>query len=359
MTLPLPVHFQWVAVLLAAWVTRQEAALIAYYEAENRVLKEQLGGRRPKFTKRQRWLLAEKAHALGRRALGQIETIVTPETLLRWYRRLVAAKYTPKAPRRSGGRPEVWDEAEALVVRLARENRTWGYERLQGALSNLGHAVSSSSIARILERHGLPPAPERGRSLKWSTFLRSHAVAAADFFSVEVLTLRGLVRYQVFFVIEIATRKVHVAGIRPDPDGAWLTQLARNLTDPFDGFLKDMTHLVLDRDPLYCAAFCKVLEEAGVTIVRTPPRTPNMNAFAERCALDQGGVPQQADPAGRGSPAPRNPRVRRALPRRAKPPGTGNRLIAPAPGVGSREGEIVVDERLGGLLRHYRRRQAA
>jgi hypothetical protein len=247
-----------------------------------------------------------------------------------------------------------------LVVRLARENRTWGYERLQGVLANLGHVVSESSVARILERHGLPPAPERGRSLKWSTFLRSHAVAAADFFSVEVLTLRGLVRYQVFFVIEIATRKVHFAGIRPDPDGAWLTPLARNLTDPFDGFLKDMTHLVLDRDPLYCAAFCKVLEEAGVTIVRTPPRTPNMNAFAERFVRSiKEECLSKLIPLGEAH-------LRRAIRdfvehyhAERNHQGLGNRLIAPAPGVGSREGEIVVDERLGGLLRHYRRRPAA
>ena len=167
---------------------------------------------------------------------------------------------------------------------MAQENPTWGYTRLRGALHNLGHEVARNTIKNILLAHGLEPAPERGRRTSWHTFIKSHlgAIAGADFFTVEVLRGFGLVRYYVFFVIDIKTRRVHVAGITNQPSEAWMRQMARNLTDWVDGFLKQTRYLILDRDPLYTQAFREMLRGSGVKVVRLPARSPNLNSYAER-----------------------------------------------------------------------------
>ena len=355
---PLPVHFQWVAVLLAGWVSRAQAARLEYLEAENRVLRAQLGGK-PRFTDAQRRLLGEKAKALGWAALNRMETIVTPGTLLRWYRELVAKKYTSPHTGRGGKQP-IAEEAEALILKVARENPHYGYGRIQGTLENLGHEVSKTTIARILRKHGIPPAKDRGKRIPWRTFLQTHAVAAADFFTVEVMTLRGLVRYHVFFAIEIATRRVQIGGIRANPDGAWLTQVARNLCDPEEGFLRHAKHLVLDRDPLYCKTFREVLRSSGVKIIRLPPESPNLNAHAERFVRSiKEECLSKLIPLGEAH-------LRRAVAEfvahyhlERNHQGLDNALIDPEPGVGDLEGEVVTRERLGGLLRHYHRRSAA
>ena len=129
---------------------------------------------------------------------------------------------------------------EELTVRMGRENRRWGYTRIQGALKNVGHRVCRTTIANVLKRNGIGPAPERGKYTTWSQFLRAHwdVLAAADFFTIEVWGLRGLVTFYVFFIMELATRRVEVAGITPGPDEAWMMQVGRNLTDPFDGFCR-------------------------------------------------------------------------------------------------------------------------
>jgi len=227
-----------------------------------------------------------KGRALGRRRLAELCSIVTADTILRWYRRLVAQKYDGSAKRKSAGRPRR-DDARELVLTMARENPTWGYTRIRGALTNLGVDLGRSTIARILEEAGLTPAPERGERTRWSTFLKSHwhSRAAADFFTVEVLSLRGLVRYHVFFVIELTTRRVEIAAVRHAPDGAFMEQVARNLTDVTDGFLRGKRYLILDRDPLYTKAFRRTLREAGVKPLLLPTRSPNLNAFAERFVL--------------------------------------------------------------------------
>ena len=127
-----------------------------------------------------------------------------------------------------------------LVVRMADENPAWGYTRIRGALANLGHHIARNTVKRILHDHGIASAPERNQRTPWKTFLQAHweGLAAADLFTVEVLTLAGLRRYFVFFVIALKTRRVHIAGIHPQPDGRWMEQMARNLTDPVDGFLR-------------------------------------------------------------------------------------------------------------------------
>ena len=140
-------------------------------------------------------------------------------------------------------------EIADLAVRMARENSLWGYSRIQGALENLGHHVDRTTIATILKQHGIEPAPERGKRITWSQFLKAHwsVLAAADFFTVEVWGPRGLVSFYVFFVIELATPRVEIAGITPSPNEAWIMQIGRNLTDPDDGFLAHKRFLIMDQ----------------------------------------------------------------------------------------------------------------
>src|SRR3954465_684035 len=198
-----PVQFLMIA--LAGWMNQRQLQTIEYLREENRVLREQLGDRRVRFNDDQRRRLAAKAKGLGRRRLEEVPTLVTPETLLAWHRKLIAQKYDG-SERRRPGRPRTRPELEAEVVRMAEENRRWGYRRIQGALSNLKHTVARSTIAAIRERHGIEPAPERNRKTTWKEFLARHweLIVAADFFTVEVWTrrgLRGLQRFLVLFFI--------------------------------------------------------------------------------------------------------------------------------------------------------------
>jgi len=246
-------------------VNRRQAAAIAYLQEENRILKERLGERRLRFTDAERCRLARKAHALGYKLLHTLETLVTPDTLLRWYRQLIARKWD-SSERRSTGRPRTRQALVDLILRLARENLSWGYTRIQGALANLQHEVGRGTIATILKEHGIEPAPECGSRTPWSTFLKSHwqSMAATDFFSVEVCTLRGFVTCYVLFFIDLATRAVHIAGVTSSPNEVWMMQMARNLIDPEEGFLRGKSHLILDRDTKYTLAFRRTLEREGI-----------------------------------------------------------------------------------------------
>jgi hypothetical protein len=220
---------QFLLAALAGWFHQQQFDVIDYLQTENRVLREQLGPRRVRFTDDQRVRLAAKAKTLGRRALTAIGTIVTPDTLFAWHRRLIARKYDGSRRRRPG-RPHVMAQIEALVVRMATENRTWGYTRMQGALANLHHRVARGTIANILRRRGIEPSPGRQKRTTWQEFLRAHwdVLAAADFFTVDVWTGTGLTRFAVFFVMHLATRRVEIAGIVADPESAWVTQCGRH-----------------------------------------------------------------------------------------------------------------------------------
>jgi transposase InsO family protein len=171
-----------------------------------------------------------------------------------------------------------------LIVQMALENPSWGYTRIRGALSNLGHQVGRGTIDNILKENGIDPAPERGAHTRWSTFLKAHreCLAATDFLSVEVCTIKGLVTHYVLFFIDIASRSVHIGGVTPHPDNWWMTQVARNVTDVRDGILRGKRYLLLDRDTKYSDAFRGIITRAGIEVVRLPPRSPNLNAFAER-----------------------------------------------------------------------------
>ena len=185
--------------------------------------------------------------------------------------------------------PSTNDPTRRLVVRMAVDNPRWGYTRIRGALSNLGHTIARTTVKRILHDHGVDPAPERSRHMPWKTFLQAHweGLAACDLFTVEVLTLAGLRRYLVFFVIELRSRRVTIAGIHPQPGGAWMEQQARNLTDPVDGCLRRARHLIHDRDPLYTRVFGEILESAGVQPIgcrrRVPISTPMPACFRHCC----------------------------------------------------------------------------
>jgi transposase InsO family protein len=276
-----PLRFLLVAI--AGWIHQQQRDVIDYLREENRVLREQLGPRRLRFTDDQRVRLAAKARKLPRRLLQDIVSVVTPNTLLAWHRHLIARKYDGHQ-RRGPGRPLVMPEIRQLVVRMATENPSWGYTRIQGALANLDHHVGRGTIANILRQHGIEPAPERHKRTTWQEFLKAHwdVLAAADFFTVEVWTGGGLTRFAVLFVIELATRRVEVAGVMSEPDSAWMRQCGRQLTDAVDGFLGGKRFLLHDRDPLFTAAFRETLAAAGVETVRLPARLPNLNAIAER-----------------------------------------------------------------------------
>ena len=205
------IRWQILFVALTGWVNRRQLEMIAYLREENRVLKEHLGGQRLHFTDPQRRRLAATGYRLGRQALADVATIVTPDTILRWHRQLIARKWT--TVRRRVGRPGVLREIRALTGRMARENPTWGYRRIQGALKNLGHRVARSTIAGLLRAEGIGPVPERPTS--WRTFLAAHwgAIAAADFFTTEVWTAR--VTYYTLFVIDLASRRVRIVGSTP------------------------------------------------------------------------------------------------------------------------------------------------
>src|SRR5215831_4744645 len=275
--------FRFLLIAVSGWMNQQQRELIDYLQEENRVLREQLGTKRLRFNDDQRRRLAVKAKRLGRKLLREVAGIVTPDTLLAWHRRLIAQKYDGSG-KRGPGRPRKSQQIEDLVVQLAEENRSWGYRRIQGALCNLGHKVGRGTIAEMLARHGMEPAPERERKTTWKEFLRQHweMIVAADFFSVEAWTGRGLQRFVILFFMELSTRKVEIAGIASSPNGLWMNQIGRHLTDAVDGLLNGKRYLIHDRDPLFTAEFLRLLAEAGVASVKLPPRTRTRNGLYER-----------------------------------------------------------------------------
>ena len=273
---------RFILICLAGWMNRNQQDVIEYLREEVRVLKEHLGTKRLRFTDNHRLRLARKAKKIKFGRLRGIASIVTPQTLLAWHRRMVARKYDSSSTR--VGRPRTQVSITELIVRLARENRTWGYGSIDGALLNLGHDVGRSTIARILKQAGIAPAPERKKGMSWSEFLRSHwdVLAATDLFTAEVWTAQGLIRYHVLFVIRLATREVNIVGIVPETHDDWMKQIARNLTDGVDGFLTGYRYLIHDRAPCFSNAFRAILKNSEVKTIRLPRRSPNLNAFAER-----------------------------------------------------------------------------
>jgi putative transposase len=275
----------WMHILayVTGMVDQELLARNEYLAAENRILKAQLKGRL-KLSDAERAKLGEVGYRLGRKILAEVANVAQPDTILAWYRKLVARKFDGSKARQGPGRPRITREVERLIVRMAKENRDWGYDRIAGALANLGYEVCDQTVGNVLRRHALPPAPERKRTTSWAAFIRMHLalLAGTDFFTAEVLTLRGLVTYYVLFFIHIESRRVDVAGITIHPDEPWMRQIARNVTMEGCGALRNCRYLLHDRDSKYTHSFRAIIASGQVEPLVLPAHSPNLNAYAER-----------------------------------------------------------------------------
>jgi len=348
--------------MVAGWVQRHQQQVISYLSEENRILKAQLGSRRLRLTDTERRRLAALVHPLGRQRLKAVATLATPDTLMRWYKRLVAQKFDGSKKRRPLGRPRVAEEAEQLVMRMAEENPAWGYRRIQGALANLGHPMDKLTVRNILRRHHIDPAPQRRKAgMRWGQFLKLHweVLAATDFFTVEVATWHGLVTYYVLVVMELATRRVQIAGITPHPTAAFMQQCARQLTDPFDGFLLGKRYLIHDRDTKFTQAFDGLLKSSGVESLLLPPRSPNLNAHCERFvrSIKEEALAQMVMLGERALSYAIQQYLAHYHHERNHQ-GLDNQLITREGAAGCQTGHVVRRERLGGLLSSSHRETA-
>jgi len=262
----------WLVLLARSTASKNAELLVLRHE----VAVLQRGNRRPRLDWADRAVLAALIRLLPKTVKDH--RLVSPGSVLRWHRRLVAKKWS--YPSRTG-RPPVPKEVAALVERLARDNASWGYQRIQGELRTLGHRVAASTIRRILKAARILPAPTRSGDTNWRQFLRVQAstASAVDFFHVDTVTLR---RLYVLFALEVETRYLHVLGVTANPDGAWTTQQARNLLLDLAERTAGFRYLVRDRAGQFTAAFDAVLADAGIETLKIPPRSPRANAYAER-----------------------------------------------------------------------------
>ena len=352
-------HLQLFLICLAGWINRNQQNVIEYLQEEVQVLREQLG-KKPRFSDDQRRRLATKAKKIGLQRLKEIAAIVTPRTLLGWHQRLIASKYDGST-KRSPGRPSTPGEVRELILRMAAENRRWGYTRIQGALQNLGYEIGRGTIANVLKAGGVDPAPDRQKRTTWKEFLRTHwdVLAAADFFSVEVWTALGLVRYHVFFVIRLRTREVHIVGIVPEPHGPWMKQMARNMTDGLGGILSGCRYLIHDRASVFSEDFRMILLAVGIESLRLPARSPNLNAFAERFVRSiKESCLERMVLIGEGSLHRATTEFVLHYHAERNHQGLGNKIIRPEFSEFPNAGPINSRKRLGGLLRYYYREAA-
>ena len=332
-----------------------------YLVTENRILRQQIEGR-VWLIDAQRRTLAEIGKKLSKQALEEIATIVKPDTLLAWHRKLIDQKFDGSKQRKSLGRPRVDKELEDWVVKMAKENRSWGYDRIAGALAELGYDISDQTVGNILKRWGVPPAPDRQKTRTWKEFIRSHmsVLWATDFFSTEVWTLGGLVTFYVLFLIKLDTREVHLAGVTAHPHEVWMMQMVRNLTMDEWGVLKPGQYLIHDRDTKYCATFKKLLDDAGVKRLSLPPKSPNLNAHAERFIRSvKSEVLSRFILFGEKSLCHVLSEYLEHYHQERCHQGLGNVIPFPKPrAANDREGPIQCHERLGGILKCYARKVA-
>ena len=347
--------------ILAGWINRKQQDAVDYLLTENRILRDKLGKKRILLNDDQRRRLAVKGKMLGRKMLEELAGIVTPDTILRWHRELVARHWDFSERREQVGRPQVSKEVVELVLRIARESPSWGYDRIQGALANVGHRVSDTTVANILKAHGIEPAPERRRRSTWKNFLEAHwdVLASVDFTTIEVWTKRGLVTYYLLFVMELATRRVRLAGLTANPDEAWLLQVARNVTDAEEGFLRGKKYLLMDRDAKFSEEFRMTLEQGGVQAVRLPPRSPNLSPHIERFmrSVKEECLERMIFFGEHALQSAATCFLEHYHAERSHQ-GLGNRLIEPGEEAGRATGKIVCRQRLCGLLRYYYREAA-
>lgn len=343
---------------LAYCVDRELWKAIDYLKEQVRVLKEQQEkDKRILLNDRQRIRLAAKAIRLTRELLEATTVLFTPDTVLGWYRKLIAEKYDGSENCKNPGRPRISQEITDLVIRFKKENPHWGYNRIRDYIVHLGYKIGETTVKNILLEHGFDPEPDLTRKTTWKEFIKSHwsVLAACDFFSVELLVKGRLVRCMVLFAIDVATRKVEILGIRPQPNGPWMEQIARNVSGE-GGFLAGKKYLIHDRDPLYAARFESILKAAGVEPVKLPPRSPNLNAHAERFVrsarqeclnhLILSSEEQLRYVLTEYLKYYHHERIHQGVNRIIEPQHEGN------------QGEIICIERLGGLLKSYHRKAA-
>ena len=343
--------------VVSRWVHRRHLLVIGFLQAKNRMLKNRLRGKRIRFTDAIRALLTRKAKAVGPKALMVLDTSVSSDTRMRWHRRLVAQKWD-SSHRRGPGRLGIMRDISQLIVRMAVDNPGWGCTRIQGALANLDHKVGRGTISNVLKANGVEPTPKRGQHIRWSTFLKAHwkVFAASNFFSVDVWTPRGLVTYYVLFVFSIADRVVDIAGVTNRPDESWMLQIGRHLLDAEDGVLAGKRYLIVDRDTKYSKRIRDFIAEGGAEVIRLPPLSPNLNAFAERFVRS---IKEECFTkmifVGQGSLGRALTGYMTHFDEERNHQGLGNRLIRGYPAVAASDASIHRRTRLGGMLSYYDR----
>ena len=282
-------HKLWLTLItaLAYCINRELYQAIDYLKTQVRVLIEQQEkqNKRILLTDKQRMRVAAKGNRLSRKMLERCTVLFTADTIIGWYNKLVAEKYDGSCRRSKVGRPSIFPEIINLVIRFKEENPRWGYQKITDQIVYLGYKISKASVKNILIENGYDPEPDLTVRSTWHEFLKSHwdVMAACDFFTIELLVNRKLIRCTVFFVIDYSTRKVFFAPIKLQPDGNYMKQVARILTDYEDGFLKGKRYLIHDRDPLYrTEGFHGILESIGIEPIKLPAKSPDLNSIAER-----------------------------------------------------------------------------
>ena len=344
---------------LAYCIDKELYKAIDYLREQVRVLVEhqERENKRILLTNSQRKRVAAKAKRLSRKMLEQCTELFTPGTIMRWYGQLIAEKYDGSQNRTYAGRPPITQEIVNIVIRLKQENPRWGYKKIRDQVVYLGYNICKSSVKNILIENGYDPEPDLTIRSTWHEFIKSHwdVLAACDFFTIELLIGRKLVRCTVFFVMELATRKVFFAPIKLQPDGAYMKQAAKILTDHEDGFLYGNRYLIHDRDPLYRTdGFHEMLRGSGIEPVKLPARSPDLNCYAERFVksvksecldyLILSSVGQLQYVLEQYSEYYHHERIHQSLDRMIEPKHTIDDTA-----------EIVCIERLGGLLKPYHR----
>jgi putative transposase len=329
----------------------------AYLAAENRILRQQITGR-VQLTDSERKTLAEIGHKLGKKVLEEIATVAKPDTILTWHRTFVVEPCDSSKPRQPVGRPRIDKEVEDLVVRMARENRSWGYDRIVGALQHLGYTISDQTVGNILKRHSIPPAPERQKTTTWREFIRFHmdVLMATDFFTTEVWAWGVLVTYYVLFVTRLASYNVHGASEILQSTARWMMQISHNIMIAAWGVLKWDRRLIHAYDETCCLAFHPLMNDVGGTHVLWLPGSPNVHASRERWVYPM----KEAHPfhlilLGKRALRPviehANTHDDQARPDQSK----DNGVLMPSPQGPdtARKGPVPYRKRLGGLMTYY------
>ena len=344
---------------LAYCIDRELYKAIDYLREQVRVLVEhqEKENKRILLTNSQRMRVAARAKQLSRKMLEQCTELFTPDTIMRWYQKLIAEKYDGSQNRTYAGRPQILQEVVDLVIRFKQENPRWGYKKIRDQIVYLGYKISKSSVKNILIENGYDPEPDLTVRSTWHEFIKSHweVLAACDFFTIELLVSRKLIRCTIFFVMELATRKVFFAPIKLQPDGAYMKQVAKLLTELEEGFLYGKRYIIHDRDPLYTTAgFHEILKSSGIEPVKLPARSPDLNCYAERFVksvksecLDHlilSSVEQLEYVLEQYSEYYHHERIHQSLDRMIEPKHRPDHTA-----------EIVCIERLGGLLKSYHR----